>query len=177
MKLNLGCGLHKLEGYVNVDEQEYVEPDVVADLTKPWPFEDSSVDEAVASHILEHLTTDELFHFMRELHRVCKNGAVTHVAVPHPRSDLYLNDPTHQRPVMPGTMILFSKGALERMAAKGTILTPFWKIVGVDFDFDTRVIYNFNEPFTEMSEEEQLQAERHIPNAVAEIKMRIVAVK
>lgn len=177
MKLNIGCGGRKLDGYVNVDAEPTVKPDVLADLGGPWPFEDNSVDEVVASHILEHLTTPQLFNVMRELYRVCKNGAVTHIAVPHPRSDLYLNDPTHQRPVMPGTMVLFSKRMLEARAAEGVYLTPFWKILSVDFDFDTKVLYRFYDEYAHLDPEAAMKAERSLFNVVQEIQMRITAVK
>lgn len=178
LKLNIGCGMKKLEGFVNIDSQSYLNPDLCFDIAKDrWPFKDSTVDAAIASHILEHLTTEQLFATLKELHRVCKDGAEIAIAVPHPRSDLYLNDPTHQRPIMPGTLVMFSRKACENLAEKKMYITPFWKILGVDFDFDTRVTYNFNEPYNSLSAEEALAAERHIPNAVAEIKMTIRAVK
>ena len=34
MKLNLGCGRKKLEGFVNIDISDYCEPDMVMDLSK-----------------------------------------------------------------------------------------------------------------------------------------------
>lgn len=44
MKLNLGCGDKKYDGYVNVDL--HGSPDVTCDLSVfPWPFEDASAEE------------------------------------------------------------------------------------------------------------------------------------
>ena len=59
MKLNLGCGTNKLEGFVNVDVEPASEPDMVVDLDiLPWPFEDSSAEEIQLNHVLEHLGQD-----------------------------------------------------------------------------------------------------------------------
>ena len=56
MRLNLGCGFNKRDGYVNVDIGDHCAPDVVHDLEKaPWPWDDSSIDEIYMSHVLEHL--------------------------------------------------------------------------------------------------------------------------
>ncbi len=58
MKLNLGCGYNKLEGYVNVDIDKKCKPDIVANLEKKLPFKSSSVDEIIMFHSLEHLGQD-----------------------------------------------------------------------------------------------------------------------
>ena len=54
MKLNIGSGPQKLSGYVNVDIRKELNPDVVCDIKYLEPFEDNSVDEIKAHHVLEH---------------------------------------------------------------------------------------------------------------------------
>ena len=86
MKLNLGCGDKKYEGFVNVDL--YGEPDVRCDLSQfPWPFEDDSADEIFSEHFLEHVADYEKTVF--EMHRILKPGGVLHFKVPHFRSSYY----------------------------------------------------------------------------------------
>lgn len=81
-KLNLGCGEHKKEGYVNVDWSPLNNPDVVQDLNAmPYAFENDSFDVIEAFHVLEHL--DKPFAVMSELHRILKPGGTLHVKVPH----------------------------------------------------------------------------------------------
>jgi SAM-dependent methyltransferase len=109
MKLNLGCGSSRKDGYVNVDREAVLAPDLVVDLESfPWPWPDDSVDEVLMHHVLEHLGRDTATYFgiMRELYRVCRHDARLRIVVPHPRHDLFLNDPTHVRPVTPESLQL-----------------------------------------------------------------------
>jgi len=81
-KLNLGCGEHKKEGFINVDWSNLTHPDVVHDLNVlPYPFTDDSFDYIEAFHVLEHL--DKPFPVMRELHRILKPGGTLRIKVPH----------------------------------------------------------------------------------------------
>lgn len=83
MKINIGCGDKKVDGFVNVDL--YGEPDVRCDLFKfPWPFEDNSIDTVFSEHFLEHV--DDYEKTILEIHRVLKPGGVMHFKVPHFRS-------------------------------------------------------------------------------------------
>jgi len=177
MKLNIGSGGKKLDGYVNVDMQPEEDPDVLLNIgTEWWPFRYNSVDEVVASHILEHLSTHEFFHCMKEMYRVCRDGAQVHVTLPHPRHDIFLGDPTHQRPVMPGTLIMFSKGQMNDMLAKGVQLTPFWKHLGVDFYMNPKIVYEF-EPSVDVDAPDLAWQARHLNNIIKEWRTTLTVVK
>lgn len=80
MKINLGCGDRKREGYLNVDICG--NPDLKVDLSSfPWPFEDSSIDEVLSEHFLEHCCDYE--RTVCEIHRILKPGGINHFRVPH----------------------------------------------------------------------------------------------
>lgn len=176
MKLNLGSGGKKHEGYVNVDNQPLEEPDVVCDLALArWPWEDNSVEEVIAAHILEHIG-EGFFHFMQELYRVCAPGALVRIAVPHPRSDLYLNDPTHVRPITPTMLIMFSRGQWEKLERTGKRLTPFWKYLNVDFELQTRMKFAYDESVDPNDPELDWKI-RHLNNIVAEYQMDLKVIK
>jgi len=81
MKLHLGCGYDKKEGYVNCDISEEVNPDKIVDINKTLPFEDNSVEEIFMNHVLEH--TPKPLEVMKEFYRVCKNDAKIKIQVPY----------------------------------------------------------------------------------------------
>jgi len=136
MRLNLGCGNSKLPGFVNVDKMAACQPDQVVDLERvPWPWPDDSVEEVMLSHVLEHLgaTADAYFAVIKELYRVCRDGAKVTVVVPHPRHDSFLADPTHVRVVTPLGLELFSQTRNREWQEKGFANTPLGLYLGVDF--------------------------------------------
>lgn len=103
IKLDFGCGPNKQVGFLGVDSISFPGVDVVLNVgTDKWPWEDDSVDEAYASHFLEHLTNLnekwERTHFFNELHRVLKKGAKCTLIFPHWASNRYYGDPTHKEP-------------------------------------------------------------------------------
>ena len=137
MKLNLGCGQNYLEGYVNADREPAAEPDVVMDMEEfPWPFENDSIDEIVANHVLEHVgaTPDVFLRVMQEIYRICRKGAMVRIAVPHPRHDNFIDDPTHVRAITPMTMQMFSRSACEDWKRHGIANTPLALYANVDFE-------------------------------------------
>jgi ubiquinone/menaquinone biosynthesis C-methylase UbiE len=108
VKLNLGCGRHIKEGWVNVDCVEQPGVDVVVNFDESkMPFEDNSVEEFLASHLIEHLSNP--LSFMQELHRIAKPEATAIIRCPYGSSDDAFTDPTHVRPYFLGSFGYFSQ--------------------------------------------------------------------
>jgi predicted SAM-dependent methyltransferase len=96
VRLNLGCGLKHEPDAVNLDITSATNPDVVQDLNYlPWPFADGYFSEVLAYDVIEHL--DDFIATMEEIHRVCRDGAVVRITVPHFSCANAFTDPTHQR--------------------------------------------------------------------------------
>lgn len=83
LKLNLGCGLDKRAGWVNIDAVPEVKPDLLHDLHQPLPFADHSVDKVLAQDILEHFTKEDGARLVAEISRVLKPGGQLEVRVPN----------------------------------------------------------------------------------------------
>lgn len=111
-KLNMGCGLNKLNDHWNVDVESKCNPDQILDFeVTPWPYEDSFFDNITANNILEHLGQDpKVFtNIIKEMYRVSKDQAVWHVTVPHPWSHAFINDYTHVRVLTEETFKMFDQ--------------------------------------------------------------------
>lgn len=126
LRLDIGCGKNKKEGFVGLDQYDIPGVDVVCDLReKEWRLKwmphyslvgkigeyvqpkteegwfrlsDNSVDEVNCSHFVEHLTAIERVRFMNELYRVMKPGAKATITTPHWCSNRAYGDMTHQWP-------------------------------------------------------------------------------
>lgn len=132
VKLNLGCGWKRLEGYINVDNSMLFAPDEVVDLNHIWPWPSNSIDEIVASHVIEHLRLSPV-DVMQNLYRVLRPGGKAIITVPHPRSDDFLNDPTHRQAYMPATFEFFSKKINQFWQDNGWSNTPLALMHDIDF--------------------------------------------
>lgn len=109
MKINIGAGSTNFDGYVNCDYSDQYKPQYVFDLEKDiWPFEDNSVTHVIAHHVLEHLG-EGYFHAIKELYRVCSNGADIDIRVPHYTHHNFHHDPTHRRAITPYGLKMFGK--------------------------------------------------------------------
>ncbi|MBO89251.1 MAG: hypothetical protein CMP14_06990 [Rickettsiales bacterium] len=183
MKLNLGCGNHKIDNFINVDKFVHCEPDEVVDLESfPWPWIDNSADEVVMSHILEHLGQDTNVYFaiIKELYRVCCDGAEVRIAVPHPRHDDFLNDPTHVRAVTVEGLAMFSKKACDDFVIQKAANTPLAHILEVDFEMED-MKFTLEQPWLSkvqsgvMGDTELLLAIRQYNNVIKEtsVKLRV----
>lgn len=180
MKINLGSGTKRYPGYVTIDSDAGSKPDYVLDLEQDrLPFDDNTVEEVLAHHILEHLGPG-FFHCVREIYRVCKPSAVIDVQVPHPRHDTFLIDPTHCRPIYPHTLDMFSKERNRRDMAAGGCETP----LGFIHNVDMRVVdHNFTlddywrAQFQQFSEEQCEHAARTFNNVILAIDIKWQVVK
>ena len=95
MKLNLGCGKNKLDGYINIDKSAEVEPDLCHDITVGLPFETSEIDEVRAFDILEHIPPGKVIHVINEIWRVLKPGGLFEHFTPSTDGRGAWQDPTH----------------------------------------------------------------------------------
>ena len=71
---------------------------------------------------------------MKELYRVCQDGATIRIIVPHHRHDYFYNDPTHVRAVTADGMTLFSQRLNRQWIAQGLANSPLGLYLGIDFE-------------------------------------------
>ncbi len=185
MRLNLGCGYNKREGFVNVDSSTHCAPDLVHDLEDfPWPWAESTIDEILMIHVLEHLgaTSEVYFSVLREMYRICRHDARITIVVPHPRHDDFLHDATHVRAVTLEGLAMFSRKNCAEWIAAGNANTPLAFIAGVDFELVESEL-TIDEPWKSkyeaksISRTELLLAIRQYNNVVKESRAVLRVVK
>jgi hypothetical protein len=136
MKLNIGCGFNKLDGYVNVDQFPECAPDVLWNLEEPpWPFEENSVEELAAHHVLEHLgqETKVFFAIIKELYRLMSHGGRMKITVPHPYHPTFISDPTHVRPFMRNTFEMMNRHKNLDWAERNVNVTMLALMLDINF--------------------------------------------
>lgn len=185
MKFNMGCGLNKRPGWINVDSSPASTPDEVWDLERtPWPWPTDCAEEVSFIHSLEHMGGEPkvFLAIMQELYRIARPGCRIHVHVPHPRHDNFLADPTHVRPILPQTLELFDRQLNERWRAMGLSNTPLALYTGVDFKLvERRTI--LDEPFAtqfdrgELSDADARRMIQRESNVAAEYRLVLEARK
>lgn len=81
-RLNIGCGPYPQAGYINIDKNPRMKPDIVRDVLRGLPFDDSSFVEVKATHFLEHVPRTELIFVLDEIWRVLVHRGLFHFVVP-----------------------------------------------------------------------------------------------
>lgn len=112
LKLDLGCGNNKKEGFSGVDfVKEGTQADYEHNLNRyPWPFEDQSVDEVFSSHYFEHVDGPDRGKFMDELYRIMVPGGKAVFVTPFGWNNRALQDFTHKfPPIIPESYLYFCK--------------------------------------------------------------------
>lgn len=83
IKLNLGCGFDHRRGYINIDVDRKVKPNLVADLRRELPFPRHSVSEILLQDTLEHLTQQDAMKLLRRCEKVLRISGKLIVRVPN----------------------------------------------------------------------------------------------
>ena len=81
LKLQLGCGLNLLPGWINTDSQPVATADYL-DFTRPFPFAADAFDAAFCEHTIEHIEKTEALKMISEVFRVLKPGGRFRVVTP-----------------------------------------------------------------------------------------------
>lgn len=81
-RLNLGCGFDKRPGYLNVDFQDFHDPDLVADVRDLGMLDSGKYVEIVAQDVLEHLERADVAPTLAEWARLLSPGGILVLRVP-----------------------------------------------------------------------------------------------
>lgn len=160
LKIDLGCGPNPREGFVGVDMFKMDNVSIVCNLAKEkWPFKDNSVDEAHASHFIEHLTNLgdkwERTHFFNELWRVLKPGAKATLIFPHWASNRYYGDPTHKEPFSEMAFLYLNR---EWRMSQAPHADAKWQKGAYKCNFDSQYGYNLHPHLLTRNQEYQQNA-------------------
>ncbi|HVT43655.1 MAG TPA: methyltransferase domain-containing protein [Thermoanaerobaculia bacterium] len=80
-RLHIGSGDVPLAGWTNIDLLPYPNVDLIADVTRPLPFE--NVQFVFAEHFIEHLAFDDAAAFLRECRRILSPQGVLRLSTPN----------------------------------------------------------------------------------------------
>ncbi len=81
-RLNLGCGPHPPQCWINADLRDAEGVDLVGDIRDGLALPDHSIDYAVAIHFLQDLAWPDIPPALAELKRVLQPGGVLRLALP-----------------------------------------------------------------------------------------------
>lgn len=143
--IDLGCGSNKQKGFIGIDSRDMPGVDIVLDLVNfDWkPIPDNCVKNVIMSHFFEHIIPWKTFHFMRELHRVCKVGAKIFISGPYGVGFRYCQDPTHCNPINEATFLYWDKShPLWSVYEPPPFKLEFFELipVGNDRDFNALLV-------------------------------------
>ena len=82
-KINLGCGFDKRNGFLNVDLNDFHEPDLVCNIENLQELPTSYYEYALANDILEHIPRLKTRNVLKEWNRILQLGAILELQVPN----------------------------------------------------------------------------------------------
>lgn len=102
MRVDIGSGDIRTEGFLSLDISDKCKPDIVWDIKKtPWEWATEPLEYLRADNILEHLDPTDLINVINEAHRLMAPGGVFWIRVPllkmdEEHIDGAFTDPTHR---------------------------------------------------------------------------------
>jgi predicted SAM-dependent methyltransferase len=81
MKLHIG-GEEKKDGWKILNIQQKNDVDFIGNITDLSQFEDNSIEEIYASHVVEHVAQKDVEKTLKGIHRVLKDNGKFYVSVP-----------------------------------------------------------------------------------------------
>lgn len=130
MKLNLGCGNKRKDGFLGVDLYPCEAVDILANLEERLPFDNDSVSEMFLDNVIEHI--NDIPALMKELHRISKPGGEIFIITPHFANMSSWVDPTHVHHLSYFSMEHFEKADVSHYTGGGfTILSKHLSFGGL----------------------------------------------
>lgn len=80
-RLNIGCGEHVKEGWLNVDLLP-CKGAYYLDASQPFPFADESFRYVFSEHLFEHLSYEGGKNMLHEVYRILRPGGILRLAMP-----------------------------------------------------------------------------------------------
>jgi len=119
VRLNLGCGNKRLDGFIGLDLHPCEGADVVGDLLR-LPLADDCAEEVLLDNVIEHVL--DIPALLAEVRRVCRRGARVTIVTPHFTSQASWRDPTHVHHLSFFSMEHFAKPAARHYVGGGFAL-------------------------------------------------------
>lgn len=82
MKLHLGCGDKKLDGFINVDIRETVGCDIIDDISRLSTFNNNSAKMIYCCHVLEHFGRNDFKKVLKRWNEILVPGGILRLSVP-----------------------------------------------------------------------------------------------
>lgn len=136
--LNIGCDVWKLSGFVNIDINPTVNPDLLLNLNDLQShFGDNSVDFIYAGHVFEHFDKESSLGIMKQCYSVLKPYRCLLAVCPDWRKSIDKSDEEADRIILAGgdhRMLMSADRMYQMLKASGfTIVQEVHKLTDVPY--------------------------------------------
>ena len=132
MKLDIGCGRNKKQGFIGLDISRDSNADIIATALR-LPFRVATASEIICSHLVEHLHPEEAQQLFDEIFRVLKQGGRARLKIDRDwsRGRLLKKDPEHKH--------RYSANEIRDMVQRFTFKTVKQRIYLLEWKLRTKI--------------------------------------